>query len=242
MGLAITFGLGLFFFLGVIIIKGTADHDVVERASLSLAFGSMVAIGLFDLIPEVLEIFSGVYLLLGILFVAGGVLLLKGLDHFIPEHDDDEDDEPTEGNLVHIGVMSAMAIILHNILEGMAVYNIAMADMRQGVTVAIGVGLHNIPMGMMIYATLHHEPRFKKHLVLFLSAISTFVGGLFMALMSDVLSETAEGFLLCIALGMLIYIVVFELLPFLIKNRQHRLSVIGSLLGFGIVMISLLLG
>ena len=55
--------------------------------------------------------------------------------------------------------MSSVAIILHNIIEGMAVYSMAAESLNVGVMIAFGVGLHNIPMGMIIYSTLVKEKR-----------------------------------------------------------------------------------
>lgn len=138
----------------------------------------MSALAAADIIPEILHEMSGTGLIKAVLFTAAGIVFLKLLDRFVPEHHGDEE---SPGAMIHIGIISALAIMLHNIIEGMAVYELGADSLRQGVIFAIGVGLHNIPMGMLVYSTLKDETRVKKYTVLFAVMISTFAGGLVMA-------------------------------------------------------------
>ena len=71
---------------------------------------------------------------LGMLVV--GIAMLKVLDLFIPDHHDTEETHDHE-NAAHIGIISAMAVILHNIVEGMSVYSIAMNSMSDGIIFAL---------------------------------------------------------------------------------------------------------
>ena len=166
--------------------------------------------------------------------------ILTLLDIFIPEHDHEHglSHECTEENLLHIGIVSTIAIVLHNIIEGMAVYSITTESVKVGLLMALGVGLHNIPMGMVIYSTLKKEAKKKRILMIFLSTISTFIGGLLMTLISSLISDFVIGILLCLTLGMIIYIVFFELLPHVLHSKNKILSIIGILIGILIIVIS----
>lgn len=238
-GLVVTFFLGLTFLLGMVAVRlASSKEELVEHLSLSMAFGAMVAIAFFDLIPEILEETIGYGSFLAALCVVVGIVMLKLLDHFIPEHEGDELTE--QGNLVHIGVMSAIAIVLHNIVEGMTVYSVASLSLKSGISLAVGVGLHNIPMGMFIYSTIEHEGKSRKILILGLSVLSTFVGGVLMALVGPLLGDSFVPYLTSIALGMVIYILVFELLPNVISAKNLKLGIPGSLLGFLLVLLSML--
>ena len=148
-------------------------------------------------------------------------IVLKLLDKFVPEHDNEHSlsHECTEENLMHIGIVSSLAIILHNIIEGMAVYSMTIESVKLGLLVALGVGLHNIPMGMVIYSTLEKEKKNKKIILLSLVVLSTFIGGLLMLLISNLLNEFVMGILICITLGMLLYIIIFELYPHHIRHH-----------------------
>lgn len=237
MALGITVFLGLFFLIGILIIHFTRHAELVEHISIAVAAGAMIALLFLDLIPEVFEIFSGRWYVVAVIFIMLGLLMLVGLDHFIPEHNEGGE-EDTEENMVHIGLISAVAIILHNIVEGMSVYSIAMTSVAAGISMGVGVGLHNIPMGMLISATLTGEKRSKRYLILFLSCISTFLGGLMMMLVESVLTETLIGLLICIALGMVIYILFFELLPSMRHSHGRYVKWISAAIGFALVLVS----
>ncbi len=263
MGIVITFALGVFLLLGAAVVILAKHKKRIEQLSIAIAFGTMVMLAAIELIPEIFETFHGSGLILAAAFVLAGVVVLKLLDHFIPDHEhvhghvhghghghshehahdqiqvtEHTEEEPTEGNVIHIGIISAVAIILHNIVEGMAVYSIASESVKIGILVGLGVGLHNIPMGMLVYSTLKEEARGKRFLIMGMAAVSTLFGGILMALISPVLSETVIGCLICLALGMLIYIIFFELLPHLFHCRNRWLSVAGTLLGILIILIS----
>ena len=239
MGLLITFVLGLFILIGVFLVKISKNTKLIENLSISVALGCMISLAVSDLFPEIYETFSNkIYLI--IIFVVIGVLILKLLDIFIPEHDHEHglSHECTEENLLHIGIVSTIAIVLHNIIEGMAVYSITTESVKVGLLMALGVGLHNSPMGMVIYSTLKKEDKKKRILMILLSTISTFIGGLLMALISSLISDFVIGILLCLTLGMIIYIVFFELLPHVLHSKNKVLSIIGILIGILIIIIS----
>ena len=123
----------------------------------------------------------------------------------------------------------------------MAVYSITTESVKVGLLMALGVGLHNIPMGMVIYSTLKKEDKKKRILMILLSTISTFIGGLLMALISSLISDFVIGILLCLTLGMIIYIVFFELLPHVMHSKNKILSAIGILVGILVIIFSSLL-
>ncbi len=235
--LIITFVLGLFFIAGALVVKIVKDKERLEDFSVAAALGALVFISVCDIVPEIFEIWSGTKLFLAGLFVLIGVGVLMGLDHFVPDHDSDE----LEENMVHIGVMTVMALSLHNIVEGMSVYSISATSLSGGISLAVGIGLHNIPMGMLIYSTLDKEKVLKKRIVLSCAAFSTFVGGLLMYLLGEFMNESIECALICVALGMVIYIVFFELLPGIIHAKKWARSTVGFIIGAAIVFLSMII-
>ncbi|MBQ8975608.1 MAG: ZIP family metal transporter [Oscillospiraceae bacterium] len=236
MALLITFLTGIAIIIGCVVIRVSKDPERIEQLSIALALGAMAAIGALDIVPEIFETYEGKNPLLPIALTVGGILLLKVLDMFIPEHD--HDGQLSDAEAAHIGAISAVAIVLHNIVEGMTIYSIALGSTRQGVIIAAGIGLHNIPMGMLIYSMLKKERAAVKYIILAAVCLSTFAGGLILALVTNGLSIMFSGALMCVALGMLIYIVVFELLPHAIKSKPIAVSVVGVALGFAIVLAS----
>lgn len=235
--LVITFLLGLFFAAGAAAARLSDNTRKIEGISISVAAGAMSALAAADIIPEILHEMSGTGLIKAVLFTAAGVVFLKLLDRFVPEHHGDEE---SPGAMIHIGIISALAIMLHNIIEGMAVYELGADSLRQGVIFAIGVGLHNIPMGMLVYSTLKDETRVKKYMVLFAVMISTFAGGLVMAALGSCMSHTLIDLLTCLTLGMIIYIISSELVPYMAAHRNYRVYAAGIAVGAAIVAVSLL--
>ncbi len=235
--LFITFLLGLFFAAGAAAAGLSANTRKIEEISISVAAGAMSALAAADIIPEILHEMRGAGLIKAVLFTAAGVVFLKLLDRFVPEH---HGDEKSPGAMIHIGIISALAIMLHNIIEGMAVYELGADSLRQGIIFAIGVGLHNIPMGMLVYSTLKDETRVKKYTVLFAVMISTFAGGVIMAALGGCMSHTLIELLTCVTLGMIIYIIAFELIPYMAAHRNYRVYAAGIAAGAAIVAVSLL--
>ena len=237
---------GLFMLIGLIIIMCTKNNEKVVNFSISMAFGVMAMLIVLELIPESHELISETFKYpLNILVIIGftilGIIILKILDKFIPDHEIDEDNEKEiNENFLHIGIVSSIALVLHNLIEGMAIYSTMKTSFDMGLLVTIGVGLHNIPMGMILSSTFYKANNNFKKTILFTSliAISTFIGGLIMFILSSHITNLLLGILLCITLGMLIYIVLFELLGEIIHNKNNKQSIIGIVFGILIFLIS----
>ena len=242
MGLLITLVLGLFIIVGAIITFVSKNNNKFVSFSISLAFSVMIMLMFVDLIPEVKEIFIGEFgivvgVLLALLGIVAGIIILKLLDMFIPDHDGHEKEE-----LKHIGLISSIALILHNIIEGMAVYTTVNNSIETGLLISLGVGLHNIPLGMVITSTFYKANNNRKKTWLIISAVSlsTFIGGLIMMLLSGVLvNEIVLGVLLSITLGMLIYISVFELLPKMLESKNKKITISGIVTGIALILITM---
>ena len=242
MGLFITFLLGLFFLLGVLVIFFGKNTKTIENLSISIALGTMVSLIGFDLVPEVLEHTKDIPLFLLFLFMIFGIALLKGLDFFVPDHDEGHGfhHHCSEENLVHIGIISLVAISLHNVIEGMAVYSLVSESVKTGLFVALGVGLHNIPMGMVIASTMEHEKMPHKLIAYGVASISTFLGGVLMFFIHPFISGGVIAALLSITLGMIFYIVLFELIPHVFHSENKKISVLGFVIGVVLLLLSTL--
>ncbi len=240
MSLLVTFILGLFFVFGGIVVKKAKNTKFIENMSVSIALGTMATLVILDLIPEMLEHMEGISIIYLIILIVVGIGILKILDLFIPEHDHEHGlhHDCSEGNLIHIGIISLVAIVLHNIIEGMAVYSLCSESLKTGALVALGVGLHNIPMGMIITSTLESESKKHKIIAFSMAVFSTFIGGLIMLLLSNIVTDVVIGILISITLGMILYIVLFELIPHVLHGEHKKQSLLGVIIGILIIVIS----
>ena len=245
-GLLTTFILGLFILIGAGISLLITKKDKIVNFSLGLAFGVIVTLIITDLLPEIYETLRLKYIYLFIIFTAVGYFLLKILDGFIPDHQEHHlNKKESTANLAHVGIMTTMAIVLHNIIEGMAVYSTALTDNSLAVSLSIGVGFHNIPLGMVIASSLYHsnKKKYKTLIYILLVSISTFCGGLIMYCFKFVsLNDIVLGILLSITLGMLIFIVIDELLPRIKDTKKDKVTYLGIVLGVCLIVVSLLIG
>lgn len=242
MGLLTTLLLGIFILVGAL-IANLSESGTIERLSVSVAFGTMSLLAVLDLLPEALEYLSGKRTVFLLLFTVLGILILKILDSLIPEHEHHHgeyvcDDRKT----ANIGITTSLAIIVHNLIEGMAVFSVSVQSVRSGLLMALGIGLHNIPMGMIIFSTIKEKPRKTKYIILTMVSVSTFAGGLMMFSVSRLLNDFLMGAFIALALGMIIYILFAELLPYILHSGRKRESLTGILAGAAIMMISSLLG
>lgn len=249
-GLLFTFGLGLFILVGAIIVFVTKNNDKFVSFSISIAFGVMATLIVGELIPETLELLETRYdltksIIMIIICVLIGISVLKLLDLFIPDHDrDDESEKEHNEQLAHIGFVSSIALVLHNIIEGMAIYSTVTKSLQLGLLVSIGVGLHNIPLGMVITSTFYKANNDKRKTLLIVLGISlsTFLGGIIMYFLAGkVISDVVLAILLGITLGMLLYIVLFELLPQIIHTKYKKETIFGILIGVLLLVVSLVL-
>ena len=242
--LLFTFLSGILITIGFIMAKISKKKKTFTQLAISMAFGVIIMLSFFEILKEAIEILKeetgSIYFIWILGFTLIGVVFLKILDIFIPDHEAKNESE----NLYHIGVVSCIAVLLHNILEGMTIYTTTTTDFKMGLLMVIGVGLHNIPMGMVIYSTLSKtkKTRHKKLIYLLLVTFSTLLGGFLMSLASKYITDLFIGLLLCITLGMLFYIAVFELLHEILEFKNHKLTIIGIIIGIGLFSISACLG
>lgn len=248
-GLFFTFFIGIFILVGSIIVFVTKNNNKFIHFSISIAFGVMLSLVLIELLPEIFEIFNEKYsslitIIIMISLILIGIFLLKLIDYFIPDHHKIDCETDYKDNFYHIGIVSGIALIIHNVIEGMAVFGSISQSVSLGLMISIGVGIHNIPMGMVITSTLYKANKSIKKTMPFITivALSTFVGGLIMYLNNSfLLNELILGLLLSLTCGILIYIIFFELLPHIIHSKDKFLNIIGVGLGIAIMVGSTLI-
>ncbi|MDD3341228.1 MAG: ZIP family metal transporter [Bacilli bacterium] len=247
--LLLTLFVGLFIMLGAFIIFRTKNNENIMAFSITIALGVMTALALFELFPESLETFMETFkdaraYVLVVASAAIGFGLLKLLDHFIPDHEEENKTKKAKKeHLHHIGIVASIALVIHNLIEGMTLYITTSADLKMGLLMCLGIGLHNIPMGMVIASTFYNTKKDKKKTLLLLLGVSlsTFVGGLIPFFINKEITGNALGILLGITLGMILYIVICELIPQVRKMENKKRAFIGILIGFAILGITLFL-
>ena len=235
--LLITLIAGAFFLLGALVAWRVKDRTVLEAYSVAVAFGSLALVAATDLLPEAIEIAEELGWPVVLVLVAAGAFALVLLDRVMPDHHDGEGEE----GAAHLGAMAVLAVSVHNLAEGAAIFAIASQDVSAGLALALGVGLHNAPMGMLLYSTMEHN-RARGIAVLAAASLSTFVGGFIMFALGGVIDDVVMDAVVCVALGMIAYILLAELLPAMVRGGDVKRSVIGVAIGAAFVLTGSLFG
>lgn len=248
-GLILTLLLGFFIVIGALIVFVFKNNEKFIEFSIAMAFSVILMLVVFDIIPESYEVVDTGNILMNLLILISGAgigfFLLKVLDHFIPDHEDDLTAEgDNDRNLNHIGLVSSIALVIHNIVEGIAIYTLYNADSHAGIMAGLGVGLHNIPLGMVIASTFYQYNKSKRKTILIILGVSlsTFVGGFIMSVfhIHEVI-HLIEVASLSMTLGMLIYISMMELLPKVRHCKYKGATSSGLIIGFILLLISVIL-
>jgi len=155
------------------------------------------------------------------------------------------DDEEMKRKLNHMGLMTALAIGLHNFPEGLATFVASLADPQVGAALAVAIAFHNIPEGLCVSIPIYYATgsRTKAFWVAFFSGVTEIIGaalgyGFLMAIMGP----AAYAVLFGLVAGMMVTIVVKELLPTAHRYDPHdRVVTISIFLGMLVMALSLVL-
>ena len=252
--LLLTLFVGIFILIGSLYGINNKKNKKITDFSISMAFGVIIFLIIFSLIPETYEVLNeevgSIRCIFAMIILAMiGIMILKTLDLFIPHHEHEshhhhehKSSKCHDEHLHHIGIVSSVAIIIHNIIEGMSLYLVSSNNLLSGLLLCLGIGLHNIPMGLVIASTLIAANYTKKQTLKLslIVSISTFVGGIVMFLLGGV-NSMVEGVLLGLTIGMLIYILIFELYEQIKNIKDKRLSRIGIFIGSVLIILSIVI-
>lgn len=150
-------------------------------------------------------------------------------------------------NLMHLrrlGLMSGLAIALHNFPEGLATFVSALADKTSGVAIAFAIAVHNIPEGIVVAVPVYYatKSRVQGFFWAFMSGVSEPIGGLLGWVVLSNMGDIIYAIMFGIVAGMMVYISMKELIPTALRFDPEDHYVMYSLfVGMAIMAISLLL-
>jgi len=240
-------------------------------AALGLSAGVMIFISLAELFPEAQaeigatgDILHGEAYVLIAFFVGMGLITL--IDFLIPEYENPHEasglsleahtpavgileQTGNEKALHRLGILSALAIAIHNFPEGIATFIGALNDPQMGAGITFAIAIHNIPEGIAIAIPIYYATKSKGKALLYatLSGLSEVVGALLcLAVMAIFGVELTGGglvfpLILAAVAGIMIYISLDELLPTAEKYGKHHIAIAGVVGGMAIMGISLLI-
>jgi len=124
--------------------------------------------------------------------------------------------EEEAGKLSQMGIMTALAIGIHNFPEGLATFLATMEDTALGASLGVAIAIHNIPEGLCVAMPIYYATGSKCKALwwCFLSGITEPIGGIIgFAALQPVMTPTVFGVIFGLVGGMMVFIVMHELLP-----------------------------
>ena len=234
--------------------------------SMGFSAGVMIYVSFIDIFPKAQEYLSaelgevqGTWATVGAFF--GGMVLIGLIDKLIPHHENphefaesDTTDEidhnkkvlgkSKEAALYKTGVLTALAIGIHNFHEGLATFMAAYQDLALGIPIAIAIALHNIPEGIAVSIPVYYATGSKRKAFYFsfLSGISEPVGAIIgFFLLQEIFNDLSFGIIFALIGGIMVFISLDQLLPAAHKYGKHHMTIYGMLAGMAVIALSLIL-
>ena len=217
------------------------NSDRLIAAACAFASGVMISVSVFDLIPEAINYFRGMYkgiiiILITFIFIILGMYTSLVMDKLVNKVSDGN-------NLFKVGILSMIVIILHNIPEGIVTYIVSNKNIMLGVSICIAIALHNIPEGISIAIPLYYSTGSKLRAFLYtlVSSLSELLGAIITYLfLGRYINEFELGILFSFIAGIMIQISYSRLLP-TSKNYDNKFSRLFFMIGFIFMLFSLFL-
>lgn len=212
--------------------------DSLLTFALGFSGGVMLSVSLLDLLPYAMSVLlfempgiAGTTVIASA--CAAGMLCSQLLDTMLP-------DEPKgfkgkrEQRLMRLGIFSMLAMLLHNLPEGMAVFLSASKNTKLGIELCAAIALHNIPEGISVAMPVcaATQRRLPALLLAAISGAAEPLGALIAwRFLLPVLTERGLAMIFCGIAGLMSAISVAELLPAALCKKELGYGVAGVLLG-----------
>lgn len=241
----LSFIAGISTLIGALIIFFDKDkNNKIVTISLSFAAGVMVCVSLMDLLPNCYNMIlnNNIFFpkfILTLIFMVIGIIISILIDKYLPT--ENSHDKP---GLYKIGIISMVAIILHNVPEGIATFITSTTNLKLGITLTIAIALHNIPEGITIAIPIYHSTnnKLKALFYAFISGMSEIIGSILAYLfLAPYINDNIMACLYAIIAGIMLHISIYELIPGAYKESTFKPVLKYFLLGFIIMITSHLL-
>lgn len=238
------------------LIAFIAKSTNTKFLSVSLGFsaGVMIYVSFVEIFQKGLELLTqalgqekGSWITALAFFV--GIALIAIIDRLIPSAENPHEvklveDQQAKGDLMRMGLMTALALALHNFPEGLATFVSALQSPKVAIPIVIAIAIHNIPEGIAVSVPIYQATgsRKKAFTYSFLSGLAEPIGALVgWLILMPFMNDVVYGLIFTVVAGIMVFISLDELLPAAEKYGEHHLAIYGLIAGMALMAISLLL-
>lgn len=175
-----------------------------------------------------------------------GIALIALIDRFVPEdiNPHEEHQGPNAQQMRNVGVITALAIAIHNFPEGFATFAVALADPVMAVPIAVAIAIHNIPEGVAIAVPLREATgsKWKAAGWAAVSGLAEPLGAVLgFLVLQPFLGPQTLGYTFAAIAGVMVFVSLDKLLPTAIETGRHHTAIYGMVGGMAVMAVSLLM-
>lgn len=222
---------------GIIIFFNIKESKLNKFISFCLSFSIaiMIGISITDLIPS-----SFFNILLNYKFIFGlciillsfslGVITVIIINKLM--------ENKNSNSLYKLGILSMIALMLHNFPEGIATFIGSIKDADLGIKLSLAIMFHNIPEGISIAVPIYYATKSKKKALYntFLSGLAEPLGALLAFLfLKNYVNDLMISIVLLFVAGIMITLSINEMLPKTLSYKENKFIYLGLI--FGILLI-----
>lgn len=229
--------------------------------SLGLSAGVMIYVSFMELLYQArIEIHAlkgdvtGDLITIGAFF--GGMAIAALIDKLVPSVENPHEPRSVEDmtshskevmkerKLARMGIITALALAIHNFPEGIATFITALENPQVGIAIAVAIAIHNIPEGIAVSVPMYFATKSRKKAFWysFLSGLAEPLGAVVAYLiLMPLLSPMLLYCTFAAVAGIMVFISLDELLPAAREYGEHHISIYGLISGMVIMAISLIL-
>jgi zinc transporter ZupT len=205
---------------------------------IALSGGIVVAVALFDVLPEAIDLLPDDSTAIGALMGAGFLTFFLFERVLVLHHRD----EPADARAHHqVGTFGALGLSAHSLIDGLAVGLAFGASASTGVLVLVAVLAHDFADGLNTVNFVLNQSQNRAQAIRWLAtdAVAPVIGATVGALIS--VSDATLGYLLSFYAGFFLFMGATDLLP---EAHEHAswdrvgLTLLGFALIFGISLIA----
>ena len=215
---------GMSTLLGGIIIFFKIDKNKINKFitfCLSFSIAIMIGISITDLIPSSLFTILLEYKITKALITIFLSLTLGSISVFIINKLIKDNND----SLYKLGILSMIALLLHNFPEGIATFIGSVQDINLGLKLSLAIMFHNIPEGISIAVPIYYATKSKKKALTttLLSGLAEPMGALIAYLfLKNYITNTMISIVLLFVAGIMITLSIEEMLPKALSYKENK--------------------
>lgn len=185
----------------------------------------------------------------------GGIAIVALIDRLVPAFENPHEIRTAEEmndvaaaerqrKLHRMGLLTALAIGIHNFPEGLVTFASTLESPRLGIMIAFAIVIHNIPEGIAVSIPIYYATgnRRKAFFYSFISGLAEPVGAAIgYAILFSFFNDVVFGVLFASVAGIMVFISLDELLPSAHEYGERHLAIYGLVAGMLVMAVSLLL-